>query len=160
MSDTTPANRELRVLVVDDDRDNADSFSMVLSLWGKRGEGYAVRVAYDGPEAARIASTWLPDVALLDLAMPNVDGLELGQLLRDLPYLERLPLIAVTGHAGAAYRMRAEALGFSGYLLKPVAPPALRLLLDKVRTDRAVPREETLPGAERISSLGDRRRII
>jgi len=108
---------------------------------GKGGEGYVVRVAYDGPEAVRIASSWLPDVALLDLGMPNLDGLQLGRLLRNLPYLAGLPLIAVTGHARAEYRTLAKAVGFTDYIIKPVAPSALLLLLATVRTGRAAPSE-------------------
>ena len=114
---------------------------MGFSLWGKPREGYVVRVANNSPEALRIANSWLPDVALLDLGMPIIDGLQLGRLLRNVPNLARLPLIAVSGHAGAEYRTLAKAVGFTDYIIKPVAPSALLLLLATVRTGRAAPSE-------------------
>jgi DNA-binding response OmpR family regulator len=136
----------LRVLVVDDDPDTAINTATLLLL-----HGYAARVALNCLEANIIASVWQPDVALLDIAMPYTDGLQLARSLREVAGLWRLEFIAVTGVTGARYRAQAEAAGFRDYLLKPVEPSVLLHALDAIaKRDRRVPRPETMPGVERI----------
>jgi CheY-like chemotaxis protein len=100
---------------------------MVTRLWH-----YDVRVAYSAPSAVRITATWPPDVALLDLAMPDVDGFELARLLMSRPGLEHLVLIAVTGLTEQGHRDRALARGFEEYFLKPLDVSALRSTLEKI----------------------------
>jgi CheY-like chemotaxis protein len=141
----------LRVLVVDTDCDAADSLAQALVLMG-----WSARVAHNGPEAIDIARAWLPQVALLDLAMPHFDGLQLARLLRGLPGLARLQLVTLTGVTGTEYEAQAEAAGFRATLLKPVKFPALDHLLDDLaKRISAVESRETMPGAERISVAGD-----
>ena len=137
----------LRVLVVDDDHDTAYSAAKLLSL-----HGYAARLAHNSREAIGIASAWLPDIALLDLAMPHIDGLQLARSLRQVPGLARLELVAVTGLTGAEYRAQAEAEGFRAYLLKPVDLSVLfRVFNDIAKSNRAVLRQGAMPGAKWLS---------
>src|SRR5262245_47825136 len=85
-------DRRLRTLVVDDDHNSADSTAILLALLD-----HPVRVAYDSQEAISIASTWQPDLALLHLAMPGLNGIHLARALREVPGLAGLVLVAVTG---------------------------------------------------------------
>lgn len=115
--------RLLRVLVADDDRDTADSLSMLLKLWG-----HDVREAYDGTTALEMALAFRPDVLLLDIAMPGIDGCRLAQELRRQPGFEGTLLIAVTGYGDRAHRLQWEA-DFDHYLVKPVEPDTVAGLL-------------------------------
>jgi DNA-binding response OmpR family regulator len=147
MTTTQCTDYRLRVLVVDEDADTAISTATLLLL-----HGYAARVALNCLDANIIASVWQPDVALLDIAMPDTDGLQFARSLREVAGLWRLEFIAVTGVTGARYRAQAEAAGFRDYLLKPVEPSVLLRALDAIaKRDRHVPRPETMPGVERIS---------
>jgi CheY-like chemotaxis protein len=121
-----PATRPPRVLVVDDNHDCADGMAILLRLWG-----YDARVAYTAWKAIRVTAKWLPDVALLDLAMPKVDGFELAAFLQAIPGAERLVLIAVTGLTEKQYRERAREVGIQHYFLKPCNLAALRAVIDR-----------------------------
>jgi len=116
-----------RLLIVDDNRDAADSLAMLLDLWG-----YAPRVAYDGPTALDLIRGERPDGVLLDLGLPGVDGFQLASDLRRQPECVDTPLIAVTGYGGPAYRDRARAAGFDHFLVKPVDPVGLQELLGEL----------------------------
>jgi two-component system, chemotaxis family, CheB/CheR fusion protein len=118
------SGRALRVLVADDCRDFTDSLGLLLSLWG-----YEVCAAYDGAGALELAHDFRPDVALLDLGMPGLDGFALAECLRRLPGLEGVLLAAVTGYAREQDRVRAAEAGFAYYLVKPVEPATLEALL-------------------------------
>jgi CheY-like chemotaxis protein len=115
----------LRVLVIDDDADTTSSTVKVLSLIGLPARG-----ACTGEKALSIASEWLPHVVLLDLGLPHTDGFRLAQLLRELPGLSALQLIAMTGFTDEKYRTRAEAEGFNAYLVKPIESRVLLRALD------------------------------
>jgi two-component system CheB/CheR fusion protein len=99
---------------VDDWPDTAESFCTVVTLWG-----YEAVTARDGRDAVALATKFRPDVVLLDLGLPELDGFAVANLLRTLPGFERLPFIVVTGHTDARYRREAERAGFEAYLLKP-----------------------------------------
>ena len=114
----------LRLLVVDDCRDAADSLSMVLQL-----HHHEVRVTYDGESALQAALVAAPDVMLIDIAMPRMDGLRLARLVQEQTSLRDTVLIAVTGHAGSAVEQRAKAAGFAHFLAKPYAMEELLALL-------------------------------
>ncbi|HZR10721.1 MAG TPA: ATP-binding protein, partial [Myxococcales bacterium] len=102
-----------RVLLVDDNLDAAEMLANAL-----HGAGYDVRTAADGPEAIRLADGFVPQIALLDIGLPVMDGYEVGAVLRSR--FPGLTLFAVTGYGTAADRDRAEAAGFSGHFVKPV----------------------------------------
>jgi CheY-like chemotaxis protein len=123
------ANGSLRVLVVDDYRDAADSLGCLLRLWG-----YHARVAYEGATALETALRERPDLILLDLAMPGMDGLELARRLRAEPTLHGVVLVAITGLARPADRVKSEAAGIQYHLVKPVEPELLQRLLAKHAT--------------------------
>lgn len=106
--------RCLRTLVVDDNEDAAESIAAWL-----RAVGHDVRVAYDGPQALEIARRFTPEVALLDLGLPGMDGYEVGMRLRRLMPLR---LIAITGYGQERDRDRTREAGFECHLVKPVSP--------------------------------------
>ena len=112
------------VLVVDDNIDAADSLGELLSAWG-----YAVTVAHDGPAALAALQDTLPDIALLDIGMPAMDGYELAAHLRFQPGCAELPIVAITGSGGPEDVRRSRAKGFSAHLVKPVSPASLMTLL-------------------------------
>jgi CheY-like chemotaxis protein len=114
----------LHVLVADDLNDAADSLCLLLELWG-----YEPVVAYDGPSALRAALARPPDVALLDLAMPGMDGLEVARRLRASGRFTGRLLVAVSGHGGPDDVRASLAAGFDRHFLKPVEAEDLRTLL-------------------------------
>src|SRR6202035_1696475 len=110
------SERTVRVLIVDDNVDAAESLAMLLRLWG-----HEVAVAHDGPGALRAAETQPPEVALLDIGLPGMDGYELARRLRPQPGLERTVLVALTGWGQEEDRRRSQEAGFDHHLVKPVA---------------------------------------
>jgi CheY-like chemotaxis protein len=110
----------LSVLVVDDLEDAADSTAAVLAL-----SGHAVRTAYSGDEAVRVADAEPPDVVLFDIGMPGMDGWELARRLRASAGAKRPLLVAVTAAATDADRKKSEEAGIDLHLVKPVDPAAL-----------------------------------
>ena len=116
----------LLVLVVDDSRDCAESLALLVRLWG-----HEAVVAYDGPAALDVARARAPDVVLLDLAMPKMDGYQLAGRLRQVAGLEEALLIAVSGHGQEADVRRCEEAGIDCHFLKPVDPAELEKALGK-----------------------------
>lgn len=112
-----------RVLVVDDHPDTAASFSLLLGRMG-----HEVCAVTSGAEALRLAREFHPEVALIDIHMPEVDGHEVARGLRTTPGLEQALLVAMTGFASGD-RRRAPEGDFDIFLLKPVSPTDLAALL-------------------------------
>jgi two-component system CheB/CheR fusion protein len=110
-----------RVLVVDDNVDAATSLVRILS----RLYGQDVRVAHDGPEALRSAEEFLPEVVILDIGMPGMDGYEVARRLRGRPGTSAATIIALTGWGQGADRARSKEAGFDHHLVKPVDPETL-----------------------------------
>ncbi len=113
-----------RILVVDDNVDAAESLRMLLSL-----EGHEIWLAHDGPAALRAAQDMQPDVVLLDIGLPRMDGYEVARRLRQLPEMERLLLVALTGYGQDDDRRRSHEAGFNAHLVKPVDLDGLRTAL-------------------------------
>jgi PAS domain S-box-containing protein len=113
-----------RILAVDDNRDAADSLALML-----RTMGHETRTAYDGPEALRAAAEFRPEVVLLDIGLPKMNGYEVARELRRREGGEGLALIALTGWGQEEDRKRALEAGFDHHLTKPVDVPALERLL-------------------------------
>lgn len=113
-----------RVLVVDDNVDSAESLSLLLGLLG-----HTVCTAHDGAEALREAEAFRPDLVLMDIGMPRMDGYEAARRLRQAPWATSVVLVALTGWGQDEDRRRTEAAGFTHHLIKPVDPAALEALL-------------------------------
>lgn len=113
-----------RVLVVDDNQDAA----LMLGRWLET-KGYDVQLAHDGAQGLILACGWQPDVALLDIGMPALDGYEVARRLRALPQSRALKLIAITGYGQQADHDRALAAGFDFHLTKPVNVEELHALI-------------------------------
>ena len=105
----------LHVLIVDDNVDAAEMLAYALGL-----DGHHTRVAHDGPQAIRLAIAERPAVAFLDIGLPVMDGYELASRLREIPGLEKIRLVAVTGYGQDSDRQRSTAAGFHRHLVKPV----------------------------------------
>ncbi|CAN5919568.1 hypothetical protein BH11PSE8_BH11PSE8_28260 [soil metagenome] len=121
---TVGASAAYRVLVADDLRDIADSVALLLE-----DEGHTVQVAYDGLQALQLAESWRPDVVLLDIGMPGLDGNEVCRRIRAAPWGAPMLLIAQTGWGQESDRRQTGAAGFDHHLVKPLDFDALIALL-------------------------------
>ncbi len=115
----------LRVLVVEDNPDGAESMRLLLKLYGHRAE-----TAGDGTAALATAARFNPDVVLLDIGLPGMDGYEVARRLKETPDGKPPPLlVAVTGYGGDGDRALSEQAGIHLHLVKPVNPDELQALL-------------------------------
>lgn len=131
--DTTPQDGpKCRVLVVDDNRDAADSLALMLRL-----AGHDSRTAYDGLEAVQTAATFRPEVVVLDIGLPKLNGYEAARQIRQQPGSEGTVLIALTGWGQDEDKRRASEAGFDYHLTKPVEVAALESLLASTSTGPA-----------------------
>ncbi|WP_437897852.1 ATP-binding protein [Sorangium sp. So ce124] len=121
-----------RILLVDD---NLDAVELLAESLGAM--GHTTRVAADGPSALRIAEEFAPDVALLDIGLPVMDGYELARRLREQPAGERVRLIAITGYGQEADLRRSEGAGFETHLVKPIQIDRLTSLIEEPPAPRA-----------------------
>jgi CheY-like chemotaxis protein len=120
-----------RILVVDDSPDGADSLSVVLQMMGAVAEA-----VYDGPSALARIKAFAPTAVLLDIGMPNMDGLEVARRIRADPELAQVRLIALTGWGTDADRRRTLESGFDDHWVKPVEPDKLKSLVHGGPPDR------------------------
>ena len=122
-----------RVLVVDDNADSAESMAMLLQI-----SGCQTLTAFDGASAVAAAADYQPDLVLLDLGLPRMSGFEVASQLRQLPGLERVVLIAMTGYGQDEDRRRTAEAGFAAHLVKPIDPTVLqRTVSDEIRKSRS-----------------------
>jgi CheY-like chemotaxis protein len=126
---------DLRVLVVEDDPESLQLMGVLLSLWG-----YKPRLYPDGPAGLEAVAEEMPEVVLLDLGLPGIDGFEVAEKIRASPGGEAPLIVAVTAFRGEEHRRRALASGFDKYLMKPVDIETLRLVLAQA------PRSSSPPG--------------
>lgn len=113
-----------RVLVVDDNADSADSIAAILET-----SGHEVEVAYSAQKALEMAVAHQPDIVLLDIGLPDMDGYEVAKHLRQTPELKEMRLIAVTGYGQLSDRQRSQEAGFDEHVVKPVEWRKLEELL-------------------------------
>ena len=118
MEPSAPAG--LTVLLVEDNEDNRIIYSTVL-----RHTGYAVVEALDGVQALELARSVRPDLILMDISIPEIDGWEATRILRQDAETRDIPIVALTAHALADDRERATLVGFTSYLAKPIEPRAV-----------------------------------
>ena len=122
----TPATapRRFRILVVDDNHDSALSMAMMLQIMG-----HDTRTAHEGESAVSTAETFLPEVVLLDIGLPKLNGYEVAQRIREKTWGQSMYLIAVTGWGQDEDRQRSSEVGLNLHMVKPVEPAALEKLL-------------------------------
>jgi PAS domain S-box-containing protein len=120
------SERGRRVLIVDDNRDSAETMAQLLEAWG-----YRTRCAYEGRTAYQLAREWRPHAILLDLGLPEMDGYEVMQRLREGGQLQDTVVAAMTGYGSEEDKGRTRAAGFAGHLVKPVDLTELRGLLSR-----------------------------
>jgi len=113
-----------RVLVVEDEKDNMDLFVQILNF-----HGCEVLTAGDGREAINMAQEEVPDLILMDLSLPALDGWEATRAIKGIDHLAHIPVIALTAHAMVGDRERALAAGCDGYISKPIE---VTMLYDQV----------------------------
>ncbi|MBA3513680.1 MAG: response regulator [Pyrinomonadaceae bacterium] len=139
--DEAGAEEEIQslVLVVDDSIDNLTMLSLDLQQ-----NGYRVATASNGEEAVKVAAMTNPDLILMDLAMPGVDGLESTRQIRESEDLKDIPVIALTAFNTDGFRRAAHQTGFDGYLTKPVdftrLHDLMRRLIGVSKSSRTGPR--------------------
>lgn len=119
-----PPGRSCRVLVVDDNMDSAESLAMLLKV-----SGHDVRTAHDGEAALEAALDWRPEVVLLDIGLPGLDGFEVAKRMRRHPALLDVVLVALTGYGQDADRQRSQDAGFDRHLVKPVVPAMVQSIV-------------------------------
>jgi PAS domain S-box-containing protein len=117
----------LRILLVDDNEDAAASLGEVLEFWG-----HEVRAAYDGPGAIDSALSFRPEVVLLDIGLPGINGYGVARRLRQREDFKQTRLIALTGYGQEEDRRQSREAGFDHHLVKPVDPETLRALIGHV----------------------------
>ncbi|HVJ60860.1 MAG TPA: GAF domain-containing protein [Burkholderiaceae bacterium] len=118
------ATESLRVLVVDDNRDHVDGWVNLLEL-----DGHVVRGAYSGTQALRLATEFQPQLVLLDIGMPDLNGYEVARRMREATWGADMVLVAVSGWSQAEDKRQAEAAGFDGHLAKPASRDALEPMI-------------------------------
>nr|WP_293181829.1 ATP-binding protein [Nannocystis sp.] len=121
------AGSSRRVLIVDD---NVDAAQMLADAMGAL--GHDTRIAFDGPSALKVAHEFTPDLGLIDLGLPVMDGLELARRLKAMEPLSALRLVAVTGYGQPSDRHRSREAGFDAHLVKPVDIRGLAALMDEL----------------------------
>jgi CheY-like chemotaxis protein len=118
-------NHVKRVLVVEDHRDSAEMLCEVLQAYG-----CVTSVVHDGPPALEAAQSFHPDIALVDITLPRMDGYEVARRMRQLPGLRDIQLIALTGHSEPSHKSRSAEAGFDRHMVKPIDPEQLRRLVN------------------------------
>jgi CheY-like chemotaxis protein len=113
-----------RILVVDDNLDSAESLARVLEL-----SGHETQRAHDGLEAVATAEAFRPEVVLLDIGLPKLNGFDAARRIREQPWGKGMLLVALTGWGQDEDRRRSKEAGFDAHLVKPAKPDALRALL-------------------------------
>ncbi|HEX4051282.1 MAG TPA: PAS domain S-box protein [Steroidobacteraceae bacterium] len=125
-----------RVLIADDNEDAAASLAMLIESMGHR-----TRVVYDGAEAVRVVESFRPELAILDIGMPKLNGYEVAQRLKQAPWMGGTLLVALTGWGQQSDRQRAFKAGFHDHLVKPASIEALEALFGRLASP-----PEALPG--------------
>jgi len=147
--------------VVDDDQDGADTLGLLMEALGNQ-----VHVTYGGTSALKVATVFRPDVMLIDLAMPDMDGCRLVTRFRQIPAFAKTQIVAVTGHADEGHKTLAMKAGFDKVLFKPVDLTEIKAVLASVvpvlaLTDQSpqLANKRASPRAERRLPINEARRI-
>lgn len=127
-----PSSRGMRILVVDDNRDSSDTLALLLQL-----SGYVTRTAHDGLEAVSAAADFDPDLILLDIGLPGMNGYEACRTIRERPRGKDVAIVALTGWGQDEDRRMSEEAGFDGHIVKPVDIVDLESLIGDTIKKRA-----------------------
>ncbi len=130
--------RNARVLMVEDNPDSAETLGMILELLG-----HHVRVVHDGVAALDAARANVPDIVLIDIGLPGMNGYEVAEAMRRDPQLGRIVLVALTGYGRPEDKARAMAAGFDYHLVKPVDVEALGDLVGRLGTSAPAGRPDS-----------------
>jgi CheY-like chemotaxis protein len=122
----------LRVLLVEDNQQAARSLAWLLEVWG-----HDVCVAADAPAALALVPEFFPDVVLLDIGLPGMDGFELAELLATNLSLRHTVLVALTAYGDEFTRLRAKAAGIAEHLIKPADLESLQAILTHIKYRRS-----------------------
>jgi CheY-like chemotaxis protein/uncharacterized protein YbcI len=151
----------LRVLVVDDNRDGADVLGLLVEELGNQ-----VHVTYGGTQALAVGTAFRPDLMLVDLVMPDMDGCRLVMRFRQIPAFAYTKIVAITGQKDEEHKVLAMKAGFDAVLFKPVALTEIKAVLASVAGKAASgdqsPKQakgRASPGGERRLPIGEARRI-
>ena len=120
-----------RILVVDDNRVSADSLARLLKLTGNE-----THTAYDGLEAVQAAATLRPDVVLLDIGLPKLNGYEVARRIREQPWGKTMVMVALTGWGQEEDRRKSSESGFNGHMVKPIDHAELMKLLASLSSEQ------------------------
>jgi CheY-like chemotaxis protein len=121
MSDAAvPPTGGRRILVADDDQDSAESLAMLFQMMG-----HDVRSALNGLEAVDVAANFRPDLIVLDIGMPGLDGYEVCRRIRQQPWAQAVVIAALTGWTRDEDKDRSQEAGFDHYIVKPIDPKVL-----------------------------------
>ncbi len=116
--------RPKKILVVDDNHDAAELVSSLLEA-----QGHEVQTAHTPTEALAVATRQQPDIAFLDIGLPEMDGFELAARMRSLPELRDCRLVAITGYDDAEDRKQSKRIGFEAHLVKPISLDTLEQVI-------------------------------
>ena len=116
-----------RILLIDDNKDSADSYAIMLSQWG-----HQTTAAYDAKTGLTAALNFNPDLAILDIGLPIVDGYMLAAQLRSEASLDHLHIVALTGYTDRLCAARSMHDGFDEHFIKPLDPERLRAFLERL----------------------------
>ena len=122
--DAPPPPTGRRILIVDDNQDSANSLAMLLKCTGNE-----THTAYDGVEAVEAAAKFQPEVVLLDIGLPKLNGYEVARKIREQPWGQDMVLVALTGWGQEEDRQKSKEAGFNAHLVKPVEQSVLMKLL-------------------------------
>lgn len=154
-------DKSLRVLIVDDNRDGADALGLLLEELD-----HQVHVTYGGNQALDVASAFRPDLMLVDLLMPGMDGCTLVSRFRQLPGFSKTKIVAITGQKGEEHKAQAMKAGCDLVLFKPVTLAAVRMVLDSISAESATrtapsmsPRPSIAANSDRRLPIGEARRL-
>lgn len=119
-----PASGKRRILVVDDNRDSANTLAMMLKLLG-----HETQTAFDGVEAVAAAEKFDPEIVLMDVGMPRLNGLDATRRIREQPWGQTMTVIALTGWDQESDKQNSHDAGCNGHMVKPVALADLQAIL-------------------------------
>jgi len=153
--DTRPARRPLRVLIVDDNRDAADSLASLLQLLD-----YEARVAYDGLSGLRATQEYAPDCLISDISMPGLDGYALARAVRADPALAGVKLVALSAYVDERHVRRAEESGFEYCLGKGASPSELMEVLRMIEDIRNLAVETQRLAIQNVALAGQTKELL